>query len=225
MAVISARSTLRPEIGGAAQSAAKAALGKQKPKPFITLEVVNSLIPVLASALPVVHTLAGHCLADQERFGPVVQLALAIMDAPAKERSAMMPKLIKAILPLADNPEVRKTIESEVPGILETHSAAITGVIDKFIKNTEIGKKLNVQTSMLLGIAAKKVPQLVEVASAYSKGNYATMIARGLRVVLSDRRVLRALVRIGFTVLRHKASNLFRPPHPKKGPAAGMSAL
>jgi hypothetical protein len=143
-------------IGQSVMTVADAALGKTKLEPFITSDVVSSLIPVAADALPGAYALASECFKDRKRLRSVVQAGLGLirddrtaqirtaasLDEIAKlndEKAARTTDFVQSVFAFVTEPDVLAVLASTLPPLLAAHGSTLSAVAAELLPKAVAG--------------------------------------------------------------------------------------
>lgn len=154
------------------------------------MEIPDSLIrdtaklgtDLLIGAAPMVDKLAKATLKEKDQLVTIISDVRDLANMPkgtskdTQEKAVL--KVVSNVIALKNNnPELKSVFDNELPGLLENNKAQLAKVIDGVIA-TKAGPGLKLETEKIISIAAKNLPAVTELADLYSKGSYAAMFPK-----------------------------------------------
>ena len=141
-------------------------------------------IEFAAAALPLANKLATQSLAHPEELNKILMSIDEVIKAPKSEQEKKIMNTVSLILDFKNkHKEIGSLIDNELPTLLTEHSEKLGSVIDKFLSQTALGKKVNVKAEEIIKVASKHVPELTEIAGLYAKREYASMIPKVAKLI------------------------------------------
>lgn len=172
----------------------------------ITAEIVKDAVPLAAKLVSAV-------LPHQSELISIITTARELMSLPpekAGEKSQKINSLVNSILQLKNKEGVKEIIDQELPEFLTKHAEQLGKSIDKFLQE-EANLPIKTQGEKLVKLAAKKSPQLLEIADMYSKRQFVKLIPK-VGKLLFDREVLSVILDVAVTMAKKKKEHLKTHP-------------
>ncbi len=115
-----------------------------------------------------------------------------------------MLKVVSNIISLKESsPDLRDIFDKELPVLLEKNQEQLAKVIDGVI-HTKAGPGLKLKTEKIIKIVADNLPAVTELADLYSKGKYAAMFPKIVKLAFK-KDVLSTAIGTLSRIRKHKA--------------------
>ncbi len=177
--------------------------------PKFVRDATAATIPFIVDVLPIVTELTKNCLADKEGLGQIIEQTKDIMNVPKSEQAEKVSKLVDSLIKFnKDNPKVKEVLQKEIPNLLIKHAKDLGPVVEKFLNETEMGKKLKLKGEVVVKVLGDHTQELGAITASYSKGEYGAMV-RPLIALLSDKKVLTLAVGAVANILKHNFQKHF----------------
>ena len=133
---------------------------------------------ILIDAAPMVNKLAKATLKEKDQLVTIISDIRDLANAPEENQKKSVLKVVSNIITLKENsPELRDIFDKELPGLLEKNQQQLAKVIDGVI-HTKAGPGLKLKTEKIIKIVADNLPAVTELGDLYSKGKYAAMFPK-----------------------------------------------
>ncbi|WP_425364045.1 pentapeptide repeat-containing protein [Candidatus Tisiphia endosymbiont of Hybos culiciformis] len=177
--------------------------------PKFVHDATAATIPFIVDVLPIVTELTESCLKDKEGLGRIIEQTKDIMNVPKSEQAEKVSKLVDSLIKFnKDNPKVKEVLQKEIPNLLIKHAKDLGSVVEKFLNETEMGKKLKLKGEVVVKVLGDHTQELGAITASYSKGEYGAMV-RPLIGLLSDKKVLTLAVGATANILKHNFQKHF----------------
>ncbi|WP_375319006.1 pentapeptide repeat-containing protein [Candidatus Tisiphia endosymbiont of Oplodontha viridula] len=177
--------------------------------PKFVHDATAATIPFIVDVLPIVTELTESCLKDKEGLRLIIEQTTDIMNVPKSEQAEKVSKLVDSLIKFnKDNPNVKDVLQKEIPNLLIKHAKDLGPVVEKFLNETEMGKKLKLKGEAVVKVLGDHTKELGAITASYSKGEYGAMV-RPLIGLLSDRKVLTLAVGATANILKHNFQKYF----------------
>ncbi|MFN7038632.1 MAG: pentapeptide repeat-containing protein [Alphaproteobacteria bacterium] len=124
-------------------------------------------------------------LGPEKLFNQIVE----IMTSTAKEQDKKIDILIKDLVKFKKKyPDLSEIIDKDLPNLITDNLQTIGKIIDNVLKDTKISRILQLDNKgeKTVALLAGKLPQLIEIASAYKEGDFKRMVPKLLDIVLDE---------------------------------------
>jgi predicted restriction endonuclease len=175
---------------------------------------------LLISAAPMVDKLAKIKLneKDKDKYPPTKDQLVTIIsdvrdlanmstdDLKKPKGKEVLNKVISGVITFKNShDDLGKIIDEDLPKLLllKENQEQLAKVIDGVIA-TKAGPGLKLKTEKIIGIAAKNLPTVTELADLYSQGRYAAMFPKIVKLAF-QKEVLSTAISTYFTVRKYKA--------------------
>lgn len=167
--------------------------------PVVAKEGIKVGLKFVSAALPVLNEIAQNSLSQPDKIMEIMNNVNDLMTEDSKtkrtpeqekafkaEKTKKISTLVSTIIDFKNaNPKLKNAIDQELPKLLKDHSEALGSVIDEVLKNTTMGRKLDVKAEAIIKVASNHLPQITEVANLYSKRKYAAMIPKVAQLIFN----------------------------------------
>ncbi|WP_425362147.1 pentapeptide repeat-containing protein [Candidatus Tisiphia endosymbiont of Mystacides longicornis] len=177
--------------------------------PKFVYDATAATIPFIVDVLPILTELTENCLKDRDGLRLIIEQTKDTMNAPESEQSEKVSKLVDSLIKFnKDNPDVKKVLQKEIPDLLIKHAKDLGPVVEKFLNETKMGKKLKLKGEAVVKVLGDHSKDLGAITTAYSKKEYGAMV-RPLMGLLFDKKVLTLAVGAVASILNHNFQKHF----------------
>ena len=141
-------------------------------------DVAKLGVDILIDAAPMVDKLAQATLKEKDKLVTIISDIRDLANAPEENQKKAVLKVVSNIISLKEsNPDLKDIFDKELPALLEKNHEQLAKVIDGVI-HTKAGPGLKLKTEKIIKIVADNLPAVTELADLYSKGKYASMFPK-----------------------------------------------
>jgi hypothetical protein len=149
--------------------------------PELIKNAANVGLDLVKDLTPIISTIATESVKKPEALYGLINGVQDVLGASKEEQKDKVLKLVGSIIDFKNNnPHIKDAIDKQLPQVLEKHSKEIGEVVDQFLSKTPIGRNLHLKGEKLVGIVSKNLPQVMEVADAFTKKQYGKMIFKAI---------------------------------------------
>ncbi len=175
----------------------------------ITPEIAKSASKIgtdlLIDALPIAAELGKYSLEDQAGLKNIINAATNAINPSKGKEMENLNKLLNTLIEFKDNNQkVDYIIGKKIPDLLLAHSESLGNLTQDYLNNTGIGESLSIQGKELLQATANHLPQVMEIAESYTKGDYSTLIKQAIKLIATDKEVRTLAVKAGVSIIKNK---------------------
>jgi uncharacterized protein YjbI with pentapeptide repeats len=158
--------------------------------PKFVRDATAATIPFIVDVLPIIAELTENCLADKEGLERIIEQTKDVMNVPESKQAEKVGKLVNSLIKFnKDNPKVKEVFQEKIPELLIKHAKDLGPVVEKFLNETEMGKKLKLKGEAIVKALGDHAKEVGTITASYKKGEYSAMV-RPLINLLSDTKVL-----------------------------------
>lgn len=177
--------------------------------PKFVRDATAATIPFIVDVLPIVTELTKNCLGDKEGLGQIIEQTKDIMNASKSEQAEKVGKLVDSLIKFnKDNPNVKDVLQKKIPELLIKHAKDLGPVVEKFLNETEMGKKLKLKGKEAIEVLGDHATEISAIAASYGKKEYGTIVRLSIGL-LSDKKVLTLLVGAVANICKHNFQKHF----------------
>ena len=137
---------------------------------------------MLSDAAPMVDKFAKATLKEKGQLVSIISDIRDLGNAPEENQKKAVIKVVSDVMALKESsPELSDVIDKELPALLEKNQEQLAKVIDEVIK-TKAGPELQLKTEKIIKVVADNLPAVTELANLYSKGKYAAMFPKVVKL-------------------------------------------
>lgn len=81
--------------------------------------------------------------------------------------------------------ELRALVQGTLPALIQNNKEQIVPLMEEFIKNTDLGKKINIDVNDILNIASQKNKNFLDLANYWGKGSYGGVLKETVKLLTS----------------------------------------
>ena len=141
-------------------------------------DVAKLGVDILIDAAPMVDKLAQATLKEKDQLVTIISDIRDLANAPEENQKKAVLKVVSNIISLKESsPDLKDIFDKELPVLLEKNQEQLAKVIDGVI-HTKAGPGLKLKTEKIIKIVADNLPAVTELADLYSKGKYAAMFPK-----------------------------------------------
>jgi uncharacterized protein YjbI with pentapeptide repeats len=180
--------------------------------PKFVRDATEATIPFIIDALPVITEFTESCLKDKYGLGQIIEHISDVMNTPEYDKAKKVNKLVDSLIKFSkNNPEVQEIWQKKIPALLVKHAENLGPVVERFVNETEIGKKIKLKGEAIIKEVLGKHPKEVgTIIAAYEKKNYKGMVLPIIKL-LSDKNVLALAVTAGVNFLQYNFQKYLVP--------------
>lgn len=158
--------------------------------PKFVRDATAATIPFIVDVLPIIAELTESCLADKDGLERIIEQTKDVMNVPESQQAEKVGELVNSLIKFnKDNPKVKEVLQEKIPELLIKHAKDLGPVVEKFLNETEMGKKLKLKGEAVVKALGDHVKEVGAITASYKKGEYSAMV-RPLINLLSDAKVL-----------------------------------
>jgi uncharacterized protein YjbI with pentapeptide repeats len=158
--------------------------------PEFVHEAAKATMPFITDMLPIITDLAKNSLQNKEGLGKIIEQFTGLMNSPKSEQQNKIGNLTSSLIDFKNNNlKVKDILQKRIPNLLIQHAETLGPVVEKFLVETEIGKKLKLKGEKLLEVLGEHSKDVGEIVAQYNKGQYRSMIWPVWKL-LTDKKVL-----------------------------------
>ena len=167
-------------------------------------DVAKLGVDILIDAAPMVDKLAQATLKEKNQLVTIISDIRDLANAPEENQKKAVLKVVSNIISLKESsPDLRDIFDKELPVLLEKNQEQLAKVIDGVI-HTKAGPGLKLKTEKIIKIVADNLPAVTELADLYSKGKYAAMFPKIVKLAFK-KDVLSTAIGTLSRIRKHKA--------------------
>jgi hypothetical protein len=174
--------------------------------------LTNAGLNLASDLIPFSTKLAQEALSEEDSLTKVINNVQTTLKASNKDDDKHIDNLVESVFKLYNKPGIKAVIDKELPKLIEKHSPELGEVMDDFIKNTPIGKEMQIQGQEILSITSRKLPQLIEIAELFKaeKPSYSQLIPKAAKL-LTDKEVFKVTAKAAWGYIKFKAKGKSAP--------------
>ncbi len=158
---------------------------------------------MLSDAAPIVDKFARATLKEKGQLVTIISDIRDLENTPEENQKKAVMKVVSNVMALKESsPELSDVIDKELPALLEKNQEQLAKVIDEVIK-TKAGPELKLKTEKIIKVVADNLPAVTELADLYSKGKYAAMFPKIVKLAFK-KNVLSTAIGTLSRVRKHK---------------------
>lgn len=172
-----------------------------------TKEALDATIPFVAEALPILVGITENCLKDKksrEELAQIINNAKAVMNTPQSEQKDELKVFVESLIDFqSKHPEVKDALENQIPTLLEKHAPTLGPVIEEFLNETDVGKKLKLRGEKVLEALTPHIKDIKKIVGIYSTDKGYSAMVRPILNILSDPKVLSLIAASGLNLFEY----------------------